>query len=359
MSEEPVAVAMSGGVDSSVAAALLLDQGFRVVGITMRVVPSDPPPYPRGSRPPDSVEQAARVARALAIPHHAFDLQEPFARHVIDPFCEDYAAGRTPNPCLRCNRFIKFGELLRRAEQLGARRFATGHYARTRRDEPSGRWLLLSGVDKGKDQSYSLYALSQQQLARALFPLGQMTKSQVREIAAQLGLPTADRTDSQEICFLAGQSYGEYLQQHRPGLAAPGPIVDRRGRQLGRHRGIAFYTVGQRQGLRVASGKPFYVIGIDAAGNRLIVGGEDDLLWRGLWMREVNYVSLPSLPPEGKTVSAKVRYSASPAEARAQPENGRVKLDFTRPQRAIAPGQAAVCYRGDTVLFGGNIETGF
>ena len=359
MSGEVVAVALSGGVDSSVAAAVLLDRGFRVIGMTMRVAPCDTSQQSTQCDPPRWVEDAARVAQALDIPHHIFDLGEPFARHVIDPFCEEYARGRTPNPCVRCNAFIKFGELLGRARELGADRLATGHYARTRHDERSRRWLLLAGVDNAKDQSYSLYALSQEQLARSLFPLGQMTKSQVRRMAAEAGLPTAARPESQEICFLAGQGYREYLQQRRPELAAPGPIVDREGRQLGRHRGIACYTIGQRHGLGVASGEPLYVIAIDAAENRLIVGGDDELMSRALRMREVNYVSLPELPPGGTTVDAKVRSGAPLAEARAQPDGDGVRLDFAQPQRAVAAGQAAVCYRGEAVVAGGTIDSAF
>ena len=359
MKRDRVAVAMSGGVDSSVAAAMLVAQGCDVVGLTMQIWPREPseeiPPGLRGCCGLDALDSARRVARALGIRHYVLDLRADFERLVIAPFCDEYAIGRTPNPCLRCNTHVKFGALLRRAEEIGAGRLATGHYARVCYDEARGRWLLLRGVDKAKDQSYSLYGLRQEQLARALFPLGEIAKSQTRAQAAQLGLSVAEEPDSQEICFTSGDSYEEYLRRRRPEVVRPGPIVDRQGRQLGRHRGIAFYTIGQRQGLRVATGKPLYVLGIDAHGNRLIVGYEEETTRRGLVMRDVNHVSLDRLPSNGRRLRAKVRSAAPLAACIARPVADAVELQFARPQRAIAPGQAAVCYEQESVAFGGTI----
>jgi tRNA-specific 2-thiouridylase len=354
-----VAVAMSGGVDSSTAAAILLEQGYEVVGLTMQIWPreAEMPPGLRGCCGLDAVDSARRVARALGIRHYVVNLREPFERLVIDPFCEEYLRGRTPNPCIRCNTFVKFGPLLRRAAEIDAEKLATGHYARVDWDERRGRWVLRHGVDKGKDQSYSLYALTQGQLSRALFPLGEMTKRETRRRAVQLGLPAAERPESQEICFVSGGSYGEYLRRRMPERTRAGPIVDCEGRQLGRHRGVAFYTIGQRHGMGIAQGEPLYVVGIDADKNRLIVGGEEDLQAKGLVMGEVNYVAVSRVSERGMRVRAKIRYGARLAACRVYPENGKIRLEFTRRQRAAAPGQAAVCYEGDAVAVGGTIES--
>jgi tRNA-specific 2-thiouridylase len=356
-----VAVAMSGGVDSSVAAAMLVEQGYEVVGLTMQIWPRDTeagiPPGLRGCCGLDALDSARQVARTLGIPHYVIELREPFERFVVDPFCDEYAAGRTPNPCIRCNTFVKFGPLLQRAAEVDARQLATGHYARVGYDEVRERWVLRRGVDTEKDQSYSLYGLSQEQLARAAFPLGETTKSHVRERARRLGLPAAERPESQEVCFVSEGRYVDYLRGRRPELARTGPIVDRGGRQLGRHRGVAFYTIGQRQGLRISRKEPLYVIGIDVIGNRLIVGGEQELESPGLLMQEVNYVSVAGLPKDGSPMEAKIRSGARLVECTAWADNGAVRLEFARPQRAIAPGQAAVCYEGDAVALGGVIES--
>ncbi len=356
-----VAVAMSGGVDSSVAAAVLVEQGCEVVGFTMQIWPRDTeadiPPGLRGCCGLDAVDSARRVARTLGIRHYVLELREPFEHFVVDPFCDEYAGGRTPNPCIRCNTLVKFGPLLQRAAEVDATKLATGHYARVGYDETRERWVLRRGVDTEKDQSYSLYGLSQEQLARAAFPLGGTTKDQVRERARRLGLPAAERPESQEICFVSEGSYAEYLRRRRPEVAQPGPIVDREGRQLGRHRGIAFYTIGQRQGLRVSRREPVYVVEIDAAGNRLIVGGERELESPGLLMREVNYVAVADLPKGGSPMKAKIRSGAQLVECTARAEDGGVEIEFAEPQRAVAPGQAAVCYEGDAVALGGVIES--
>ncbi|HUU54008.1 MAG TPA: tRNA 2-thiouridine(34) synthase MnmA [Armatimonadota bacterium] len=363
MSGERVAVAMSGGVDSSVAAALLLEQGYEVVGFTMQIWPRDMeaevPAELRGCCGVDAVDSARRVARTLDIRHYVLNLREAFERFVIDPFCDEYARGRTPNPCIRCNTFVKFGPLLRRAREIEAEKLATGHYARVAYDERVGRWKLLQGADVRKDQSYSLYGLSQEQLSRAVFPLGEMTKQEVRRRAGELGLASAERPESQEICFIAGEGYREYLARRRPEVVRPGPIVDREGRQVGRHRGVAFYTIGQRQGLGVAHGRPLYVVGIEVEANRLIVGEEEEGEFRGLMMGEVNYVSLAGLPAEGMVLAAKIRSGGRPAACGARPEGGRVRVEFEEPQWAVSPGQGAVCYEGEAVALGGTIEAGF
>jgi len=356
---ERVAVAMSGGVDSSVAAAVLLEQGYEVVGLTMQIWPREAEACPgtRGCCGWEAVEDARRVAQTLGIRHYVLDLREAFQRLVIDPFCDSYLKGQTPNPCILCNTHVKYRELLRRAELIGATRLATGHYVRLRCDTEIGRWALLRAADETKDQSYALYDLSQEQLARALFPLGEMRKTETRARAAALNLPVAEKPESQQICFVSEGSYGEYVERLRPGAAVPGPIVDKEGRQLGRHRGIPYYTVGQRQGLRIAHARPLYVIAIDAEANRLVVGEEEDLEARGLVMAQVNYVAWPSLPPEGADVAVKIRYGAPPAAGRAYPWGEAVRLEFAQPLRAITPGQAAVCYHREAVAFGGIIAS--
>jgi len=361
MKRERVAVAMSGGVDSSVAAALLVEQGYEVVGLTMQIRPKEELPEAclglRACCGLEAVEDARRVARAIGIRHHVVNLREAFQRLVVDRFCDEYLQGRTPNPCIMCNTHIKFGALLRRAEQIGARHLATGHYARVGFDGRRGRWVIRRAVDRAKEQSYSLYGLSQEQLARALFPLGEMRKTATRARARQLGLSVAAKPDSQQICFITEGGCGEYVAERRPGAVKPGPIVDQTGRQIGRHRGIPFYTVGQRHGLRVAHGRPLYVLAIEAGGDRIVVGEEQDLLARGLVMREVNHVAVSAVPQEGGRFEVKVRYGAPAVACVARPEGPKVRLRFARRQRAVAPGQAAVCYDGDAVAFGGVIES--
>ncbi|UCH33526.1 MAG: tRNA 2-thiouridine(34) synthase MnmA, partial [Armatimonadota bacterium] len=307
-----VVVAMSGGVDSSVAAAMLKEQGCEVIGVTMRIWPcddADDQSYsPRGCCGPAAVADARRAAGKLGIPHYVFDLRDVFQREVIDPFCDDYAHGRTPNPCILCNRYIKFGALANRARRAGAERIATGHYARVERDAAGGRWLLRAGVDQSKDQSYALYSLRQEHLAQALLPLGNLRKTDVRRRARAIGLPVADRPESQELCFIVDDDYPALLRRLLPATANPGAIVDSSGTQLGTHRGIAFYTIGQRRGLGLSGAtEALYVVDLDAEANVVVVGPERDLYRTRVLATGANYVSRPAVERPTR-LTGKLRY---------------------------------------------------
>ena len=361
-----VVVAMSGGVDSSVAAALLKQQGYDVIGITMQVWPdvSEEEAYRSGGCCSlAAVEDARRVAGMLGIPHYVLNLKEIFEERVIANFCHEYIIGRTPNPCLICNRDIKFGALLARAMEIDASYVATGHYARIARS-PDGRFLLLRGVDREKDQSYALYMLTQDQLSRAMFPLGNMKKAEVRRMAREIGLPVAEKAESQEICFVTSGSYADFIRRRYPGRFKPGPIIDcTTGRIVGIHRGLPEYTIGQRRGLRVEAGKPMYVIDIDAKGNTVMVGPKEKTFSSGLIASSVNFIPFEELG-EPMRVTCKVRYRAEEAGGIIEryTSSGRqkmVKLTFDEPQRAIAPGQSAVFYDGEVVVGGGIIESRF
>jgi tRNA-specific 2-thiouridylase len=353
-------VAMSGGVDSSVAAALLKEQGWEVIGVTMRIWPCDDlsgeADAPRGCCGPAATADARRVAGLLGIPHYVFDLRDAFQQQVIDPFCADYAAGRTPNPCIWCNRFIKFGALAERARQVGAECVATGHYARVEHDRDRGRWLIRAGVDASKDQSYTLYSLQQEQLARALMPLGGLTKDEVRQRARALGLPVAEKPESQELCFVAADDYADYLRRVAPAIATPGPMVDSSGRLLGQHRGIAFCTVGQRKRLGISGAKqPLYVIDIDPQTNAVVVGPERELYQATLAAGQTNFVARPDLKQPARLLG-KLRYKMSPQSCTVRSEGETLTAEFDQPQRAVTPGQAAVFYDGDVIVCGGVIE---
>lgn len=359
-----VVVAMSGGVDSSVAAALLVEQGYDVIGVTMQIWPrEDPLAEARrgGCCALGAVEDARRVAQMLGIPYYVLNMREVFARTVVDYFVAEYARGRTPNPCIACNRFVKFSALLQRARELEARYLATGHYARVWHDAERGRYVLARGRDRRKDQSYVLYNLTQEQLGQVLFPLGELTKEEVRRLAAERGLPVAAKPESQEICFIAEEGYGEFVGARAPESARPGPILDRAGRVLGTHRGLAYYTVGQRRGLGLSAPRPLYVLEIDAAQNALIVGPAEEAFSRGLEAGDVNLILMDweelRACAGGVEAEVQIRYrsAARPAVVQAVGE-GRVAVRFATPQRAVTPGQAAVFYRGDLVLGGGVIE---
>ena len=352
-----VAVALSGGVDSSTAAALLIEQGYQVSGVTMRLWAApdmDPLAENRGSTPV-AVEDARRVCALLGIPCQVVNLEEEFKYRVVGYFCDSYVLGRTPNPCLTCNREIKFGALLRIVQQWGVDYLATGHYARIRAQD--GRYQLLRAADRHKDQSYVLYRLGQEELPQLLFPLGEYSKCQVRAMAAAFGLPTADKAESQDACFLSHGDYRAFLARERPETVRPGPILDPQGRVLGEHDGVAFYTVGQRQGLGLAAPHPLYVLEIDPARNALVVGPKAALFRSALMAEDVHFVA--GYPPSQPIpVTAKIRYKAPEASAALVPlAEGKARVLFTAPQPAITPGQGVVFYQDEVVIGGGIITS--
>lgn len=357
-----VLMAMSGGVDSSVAAALLLEQGFEVIGVTMQLWAVDLPygeEVEGGCCSLGAVEDARAVAGKLGIPYYVLNFHDQFQKQVIDNFADEYLAGRTPNPCIVCNNLLKFGGLLDKARALGAHYVATGHYARVGSHPESGRSLLMKGKDSSKDQSYVLYGLTQEQLARTLFPLGEFTKPAIRQKAAELGLKVATKPDSQEICFVPDQDYARFIADYRPGEMRPGKICDTAGTILGEHSGIANFTIGQRKGLGIAAGTPLYVTAIRPETNEVVVGTNEQVMAAGLFAGSLNWIAVPDL--EGTmAVEVKIRYSARPVPAFIEPDRGgRVAVRFEQPQRAVTPGQAAVFYRGDLVIGGGMIEESF
>ncbi len=355
-----VAVAMSGGVDSSVAAALLLKEGRDVFGVTMNLFA-----LPRAVCTSDELKSccgagarrdAGGVAAVLGIPYYVADFRRTFERAVIDDFVAEYRRGRTPNPCLRCNRLVKFGPLLRRASRLGAEQIATGHYARVEPDRASGRWLLKKGLDPDKDQSYFLYPLSQAELSRTLFPVGGLRKTEVRALAEKFGLPVARKPESQEICFVPDDDYARFLRERIPDAFVAGPIVDRAGRTIGRHTGLLNYTIGQRKGMGIAAPRPLYVTAIVPETNTLVAGTNEDLFRARLRVSDVNWAAIAGLSAPLRA-SVKVRYRHAEARAVLHPEaSGGVIVEFEKAQRAVTPGQAAVFYDGDIVLGGGTIE---
>ncbi|MDK2931077.1 MAG: tRNA-uridine 2-sulfurtransferase [Bacillota bacterium] len=369
-----VLVAMSGGVDSSVAAAVLKERGFEVIGATMQIWPRSLPVGDRegGCCSLAAVEDARRVAAILGIRYYVLNFQEKFEEEVISYFAREYASGRTPNPCIRCNQRIKFGHLLRKAREIGASFIATGHYARTCRDSDTGRHLLLKAKDARKDQTYVLYSMTQDELAHTLFPVGDFTKDETRRIAASLGLPVAEKRESQEICFIPDDDYRKFLREYLPETRKPGPILDLEGNVLGEHEGVAFYTIGQRKGLGIASTEPFYVVDLDPDRNAVIVGRAGDVMAEGLVATDLNWIPFDRLQ-EPIRVEAKIRYytpavGATVAPVAAQPDNqgvlgprqdlnpNEVEVRFASPQRAVTPGQSVVFYDGDVVVGGGVIS---
>lgn len=355
---QKVVVAMSGGVDSSVAAAILVEEGYEVIGVTMQIWPSTADvetEFARSCCSLSAARDALMVAGKLGIPHYVLNFKDVFQEAVIDNFIDEYRHGRTPNPCVRCNRLVKFDALLDRAKALGADYIATGHYSRILYDEARGRWILKRGLDHSKDQSYALYAMTQDQLAHTLMPLGGMVKDETRRLAAKLGLSVASKPESQDICFVEGRNYPAFLEATAPETVRPGPILDTAGNVVGEHRGIAFYTLGQRRRIGVPSTEPLYVVRVDAEKNAVIVGRESDLYSRELIADDVNLITVKRLT-EPFAVTAKVRYNMKDSACLLSPQEGeRVKTVFDEPQRAITPGQAVVFYDGEDVVGGGTI----
>ena len=350
-------IGMSGGVDSSVAALLMLEAGCECIGATMRLYGGQAVP-PEGGKTCcslDDVEDARAVAQRLGIRHYVFNFTDEFQRQVMDKFVDTYYQGGTPNPCIDCNRYLKFGKLLQRAQELGCDWVVSGHYARVEQDAATGRYLLKRAADRAKDQTYFLACLTQEQLSRTQFPLGALTKEQVRRIAEEHGFVNARKHDSQDICFVPGGDYTAFLREYTGRAPEPGDFINLQGEVVGRHRGTVCYTIGQRKGLGLSMGEPVYVCGKDMAAGTVTVGPNEALFSRELVAKDWVFFPFEKLT-EPLSVTAKIRHSQFDQPATVYPEDGGLaRVVFDEPQRAISPGQAVVLYQGDTVIGGGTI----
>lgn len=358
MKRKRVVVGMSGGVDSSVAAYLLKEQGYDVIGVTMQIWQDEPEQLLEehgGCCGLSAVDDARRVAASLGIPYYVMNFKKEFKAHVMDYFVDEYIHGRTPNPCIACNRYVKWESLLKRSMDIGADYIATGHYARIERLE-NGRYALRKSVTAAKDQTYALYNLTQDQLARTLMPVGEYSKDQIREIARAIGLKVADKPDSQEICFIPDNDYAKFIDENAGSVPPEGNFVDREGHILGRHKGITHYTVGQRRGLNLALGYPVFVTAIRPETNEVVVGTGDQVFSDVLVCDHLNWMAFDGLHGEKRPVTAKIRYSHKGAPCVVEEAgNGRLVCRFEEPQRAATPGQAVVFYDGEYVAGGGII----
>lgn len=353
-----VVVGMSGGVDSSMSAALLKEEGYDVIGVTLQIWESAGPEVEGGCCTNSAIDDARQVAFKLGIPHYVMNFRSYFEQKVVDYFTQSYLAGETPNPCIACNRHIKFGEMLRKAQGLGSDYIATGHYAQVLRDPDSERFFLSKSADVRKDQTYALYMLTQEQLAHTIFPLGEYTKDQVRKMARERGLEVANKPDSQEICFVPNNDYASFVQERSDSPIKQGNFIDLSGKILGKHRGIIHYTVGQRKGLGVTFGKPMFVVGLNPRSNEVVLGEDHEVYTETLWADNLNWISIPDLSAPLE-VEAKIRYNSAGAPATIYPAGNEtdygVRVHFAKPQRAVTPGQAVVFYQGNLVVGGGRI----
>ncbi len=346
-------IAMSGGVDSSVAALSVKNMGYECVGCTMKLYETPLTDFQKSCCSLSDTEDARSVARKLSMPYYVFNFKDEFETKVIDKFIKAYEQGRTPNPCIDCNRFMKFDKLFLRAQIMGCEKIATGHYARVRFE--NGKYQLSKALDETKDQSYVLYSFTQEQLSHVLFPLGELRKTQVREIARQNGFQTADKPDSQDICFVPGGDYADFISRHSKNPAEEGDFIGENGEILGRHKGIIHYTVGQRKGLGLSFGKPMFVSKISKSENAVYLSGKEGLYSSECLVENFNWIS-GEAPKDPVKCAVKIRYRKPEEPATLYPlENGNVKIIFDAPQRAVTPGQAAVAYSGDVVIGGGEI----
>ncbi|MGO5073609.1 tRNA 2-thiouridine(34) synthase MnmA [Clostridium sporogenes] len=354
--KKKVLVGMSGGVDSSVAAYLLKEQGYEVIGVTMQIWQDDEEFTEKegGCCSLSAVADARRVANKIGIPFYVMNFKDAFKRNVIDYFVDEYMEGRTPNPCIACNKFIKFSSFLDKAMAMGIDYVATGHYAII--EKQKDRYMIRKSEDDKKDQTYALYNLTQFQLERTLMPCGQYKKSQIREIAKDIGLRVHNKKDSEEICFIPDNDHGRYIKNRFPNKVREGNFVDKQGNVLGKHKGIVYYTIGQRKGLGIAFGKPMYVVDINPFKNEVVLGSIEDLLNTELVAKDINYIPFDTLK-EPMEVEAKIRYSQIPSKAIITPiDDGRVRVNFHEKQRAITKGQSVVFYKDDLLIGGGIIE---